>query len=307
MGCPDWPKCFGLLAPPTCECQLPPNYQDIFLNKRIAKVNKFAALLDKTGFHKQAQLLRADKRILQPELFNVNKAWIEYINRLFGVLSGLFSLAFVTIGFFTPQSRKVRLAAGFGLLMLVLNAWLGSVVVATNLLPGIVSVHFMLSFLCIFGFMLAIHGSTPFQYHFSGTKHVKVWWLLFGLLMAEVFMGALARENVESLLEANKLVASNGQLAYKSMNPLFGFHRFLPAVIFIIAAAFAWINRSKATGESRAFLVVACMGLLQISLGALNIVFVLPPASQVLHIVLGSILPVLCFYFLIAKGTAEKS
>ncbi|MEI6541738.1 MAG: COX15/CtaA family protein, partial [Planctomycetota bacterium] len=42
MGCPDWPKCFGLWAPPNCECKLPANYQEIYLQKRLQKVERFA-------------------------------------------------------------------------------------------------------------------------------------------------------------------------------------------------------------------------------------------------------------------------
>jgi hypothetical protein len=46
------------------------------------------------------------------------------------------------------------------------------------------------------------------------------------------------------------------------------------------------------------------MGLLiltQIVLGAININWVLPPVTQVLHIVLGASLPILIFYWRIIK------
>ena len=51
MGCPDWPKCFDRWIPPTNIEQLPDH--------------------------------------IDPALFNIVLAWIEYCNRLFGAFVGL--------------------------------------------------------------------------------------------------------------------------------------------------------------------------------------------------------------------------
>ena len=61
MGCPDWPKCFGRWIPPTSLSQIP-DYID-------------------------------------PAKFNIVLAWIEYLNRLFGVLVGFSILITLILGF----------------------------------------------------------------------------------------------------------------------------------------------------------------------------------------------------------------
>src|SRR5690606_18445380 len=84
MGCPDWPKCFGRLVPPTHVDQLPANYQEIYLEKRVKKNDGFVKMLHELGFDKKAEEIKEDKSILIEEEFNAVKTWIEYVNRLLG-------------------------------------------------------------------------------------------------------------------------------------------------------------------------------------------------------------------------------
>lgn len=303
MGCPDWPKCFGLIAPPTCECQLPENYKEVFLQKRLAKVQRFAKALDAVGLHKTARKLRENKTILLPEEFNATKAWIEYINRLFGVLAGLFSLLFFILALRYYRDNGVLKYVALGFVMLLLNAWLGSVVVATNLLPGLVSVHFLFSFLCMFFFMKALHLQKPFANHWS-VETSKYWLLLFVITMAIVLLGTWSRERVE-LLEANGTLEADNMLNLAEMGIMFAIHRFLPGAALLLGIWLYYKFKSTHHFMSLAFFWFSLLAFVQIALGAVNTVYILPAWSQVVHIVLGSAMPVFTYYFLLKKDKSQ--
>ena len=141
MGCPDWPKCFGKIIPPTDIKQIPDNYKDIYSGKRAKKTAKFANLLEKIGFKSEANKIRNDKSLLIEQDFNATKTWTEYVNRLFGVLAG-FGVLFVFVGvWWKYRQKKLLILASFNLVFLVFQAWFGSIVVATNLVPWTITVH----------------------------------------------------------------------------------------------------------------------------------------------------------------------
>ena len=94
MGCPDWPKCFGMYIPPTSVDQLPENYEKIFVEGRIKKNERLSSVLSFFGLNKLSEKIKNDPEIKKGESFNVFKTWTEYINRLIGALVGL-SLLFV--------------------------------------------------------------------------------------------------------------------------------------------------------------------------------------------------------------------
>ncbi len=315
MGCPDWPKCFGLLAPPTCDCDLPANYQEVFLEKRLKKVERFAGFLDRIGMHESAQRLNTDPSIRLPEEFNPLKAWIEYINRLFGVLSGLFGLAWMVLVFVNRSLRSYRFWVGIGFFFLLVNAWLGSLVVATNLIPGIVSLHYMLSFVCLFAMLYALYlGSKSFwvssmqsstESKDFNRKKALLFWLISWLV---VTLGTWSREQVEFLRVAEILIdKETASLNISGMGIVFAVHRYLPALLLLVLIR--WVYKQLRGGvvqfASPEF-VLMIVALMQIIFGVIQVVYVLPVWSQVLHILLGSAFVTLSFVWWISEHLKLK-
>ena len=150
MGCPDWPKCFGQWVPPTQGSQLPPNYKEVYTAQRVAKNQKLARTLQKLGFAQVAGSIFAHPTQYIETDFNPVKTWIEYLNRLLGALIGVF--VFLTVAFALPYWRRDRAIFWLALTSFLLTGvqgYLGSLVVSTNLLPVMVTVHMALALVIV--------------------------------------------------------------------------------------------------------------------------------------------------------------
>ncbi len=179
MGCPDWPTCFGQWIPPTSEAQLPANYQEIY-----------------------AELGYADTR------FNVVKTWTEYANRLVGVTIGL--LIFITALMSWPlrhSNRGLTVAAVATFLMVGFQGWLGARVVASNLQPGMITLH-MLMALAIVGTLIyalaqARRNIMAAQPVTSIDPRFPKWlYIVLGMTLLQVTMGTQVREMTDMIREA---------------------------------------------------------------------------------------------------------
>src|SRR6185437_5665915 len=63
MGCPDWPRCLGRYVPPSSSADLPKDYKQKYVARRVAKNQRFAKALDVFGFSDLARRIREDKSI----------------------------------------------------------------------------------------------------------------------------------------------------------------------------------------------------------------------------------------------------
>lgn len=205
MGCPDWPKCFGSWVPPISVDQLPNNYQEIYLAKRVEKNNRFVAQLENLGFPKKADEIRNDKSILIEEEFNGVKTWIEYINRLIGAVIGI--LVLITVVRSIPlwsMDKVIPVLAIINLLLVLFQAWIGSLVVSTNLLPWMITVHMMLA-LFIVCLLLYIHYRSyrlayPIQFKTEKPNRLFVILLIaFVLMLIQIVLGTQVREEIDKV------------------------------------------------------------------------------------------------------------
>ena len=142
MGCPDWPKCFGSWVPPTNISQLPDNYLTVYKNQRIEKNKKLVNFLNKLGFTQVSQdIFSHPSQYIETE-FNFSKTWIEYLNRLVGALIGVFIFFTLIFSFYYYKiDRSIFYLSVFSFILVGFQGWLGSLVVSTNLLSVMITVH----------------------------------------------------------------------------------------------------------------------------------------------------------------------
>lgn len=210
MGCPDWPKCFGQWIPPTHISELPPDYKTIFqvAGKAIAD-------------------------------FNPLKTWIEYLNRLAGVLIGL--LVFLLFIFSVPRWHKDKTLTLLSFLILLLTGfegWLGSVVVATDLKPLLVTLH-MFPALLIVSLLIYLYHRTKAASAASivQSKFKVLIGVSLGLVLLQIILGTQVREAVD--LVALQLGDQNRSAWIEALDSSFYIHR---SFSWLVLGSSLWIG-----------------------------------------------------------------
>jgi heme a synthase len=203
MGCPDWPKCFDQYIPPTDASDLPDNYQDYYSLKREKKIKKFSSFLKSIGLEGKANILQNDKSLLIEQPFNVWNTWTEYLNRLIGALAGLFIIGGLVISLFAKSQRPKKLILCSLLLILTLfQAWWGAMVVATNIVPWVLTVHMILAAFMI-GLQIVIIEQWTTQKKSIPSALRNLAFLGILILTIQIIIGTQVRQHVDEWLTSN--------------------------------------------------------------------------------------------------------
>lgn len=303
MGCPDWPKCFDQYVPPTSASQLPHDYKEKYVAERVAKNERFAKTLDKMGKGHLADSIRHDESILMPETFNAAKTWTEYINRLMGATTGFLLLGLVVYSFaYRSRAKRIIVLSLLNLVVVGFQAWLGSIVVSTNLMPWIVTVHMLLA--------LVILGILVYTYNYARELDRqaivimgKVVWLkalIFGaiiLSVVQIVLGTEVREAIDAI--AKQLMYDNRASWVSKVGDVFSYHRDLAMLVLILNIIVYKIVKDKFSGKATALRVGGAIGIvliIQIVTGLLLSNFALPPYAQAMHILFSTLLFSLQYY-----------
>src|SRR5574343_256338 len=286
MGCPDWPKCFGQWVPPTEVSELPSNYKEVYSEKRAKKIEKFAKFLSKIGLKATADQIMNDPTLRVEESFNWKRTWTEYGNRLVGFLAGNFMLAMFIWILIKYRKRKLVLITLFNLVLMFLEAWFGSIVVASNLVPWTITIHMFLALVIIGIQLYVIREISPVQQKKIELNKTMKWMAIVVLAITfyQMFLGTQVREFIDELTKAGY-----GREAWtEHLGWAFFIHRSFSWLVLILLTFMIWKHEktSKLTIIRSAYVILALELISGILLAYAN----MPGLVQTSHLVFAAIL-----------------
>ncbi len=313
MGCPDWPMCFDRLVPPTEVSQLPEGYEEKYIAGRKAKNERFATMLDRFGHNELANRIRHDETILQHEEFNAAKTWTEYINRLVGAVTGLLLLLCAVFSFtFFKTKKSILVWSVINVIAVGYQAWLGSIVVSTNLMPWVITVHMLLA-LVIVGISIYTYFKARslrdkdllINHTSSGIKWLAAVSLL--LIIVQVAVGTGVREEID-------LISASGDAPDRSewlarVGSVFNIHRSLAIVSAIVIVLLFFVVRSRfarSTYQSKFTNLLLFLLILQVASALILTYYDIPPFAQTAHLVLASLLFGTQYYLMLLLGRTTR-
>jgi cytochrome c oxidase assembly protein subunit 15 len=302
MGCPDWPKCFGQWVPPTSVNQLPTDYKEQYASLREKKNEKFARYLSAIGMNETADRILNDKSILVEADFNAQKTWIEYVNRLVGVIIG-----FLIIAVFIRSIPLLKVNPFFfwlslsTLLTVIIHGWFGSIVVSTNLTSWTITIHMLLAVVIVAMLILLMHKSSQSQNIIVPTQVRFLLMMCMFLLLTQVVLGTEVRAAVDRVAELQE-----GRGKWISLIwPDFIVHRSFSWVVLLVHAIFI-LRLKKTTGNNALSLSLVLLILLTILSGAGMGYFSVPAFLQPIHLLVATVTFGLQFLLFLRLNTKKK-
>lgn len=302
MGCPDWPKCFGNWVPPTDVSELPPDYKDIYAQYRHRKNVRFAEYLRLIGMGNTADQLLNDESVLVEADFNPVKTWIEYFNRITGVIIGF--LIFLVFAFslkYWNSNRRLTVLSFLTLVMVSFQGWIGSFVVSSNLTPWTITVHMFLALLIVAMLVYLVYLASPDEPAQQYQRGASLWLLAcMGSLLVQILLGTQVREAIDvvaPVVDREEWVSAIPQV--------FGIHRSFSWVVLLLHVGLIF-NLRRSQGLKGIQLALILLIIATIGTGVGMAWFGVPAFLQPVHLLIATVCFGVQFLFLLKMNRGNS-
>jgi len=279
LGCPDWPGCYGFVVFPTNE----------------------------------AEIALAEARY--PTFpYDINKAIPEVVHRYFAAALGFLAIIMVYYSFKQNENKNIRRWTIGLLIFICCQGLFGYLTVSLLLLPIIVTAHLFGGFttLTLFFLIFLMSGKFDILEKMAIPKLKTIAGIALVVLLFQIFLGVWTSTNYASLACADfptcqgtympEMDFKNGFNLNQEVGPnyLYGLldnpsrvaihysHRvsaILVAVVFLILISKLWFSNAAPLASTIGILL-----LTQISLGIINVVYVLPLYVAIAHNLVAALL-----------------
>ena len=301
MGCPDWPKCFGYLIPPTniSEIEWSPNKS---YKKGIILRNNGKLIVSKSDFTSSNQINFSNwKNYTKHNYsdFDATKTWIEFINRLLGAVAGLATLIMFVFSFSYWNKKNILILNSLLIIIgMGFQAWLGKLVVDSNLAPYKITVHMLMALVII---SLIIYSIFKTQKNLkdeiirdSFVKNLVSFTVLISLI--QIVIGTQVREFID--LQYEIYGPNNKDKWLNAPNFYFYFHRTFSILILLLNFGLYYLiklrNYSSIIIRKISFII-----FLEIVVGIVMYYIDFPFLSQPIHLLLATILFSYQYYWML--------
>jgi cytochrome c oxidase assembly protein subunit 15 len=284
LGCPDWPKCYGLWIPPMHVSDLP------------------------SGF--------------DVDSFNAFKTWTEYVNRLIGVLVGFFIAAnFLTSLRYRRSKPTVTISSLLALILVLFQAWLGGQVVRSGLASGMITLHMLLAMIIVGVLLYASFKSKEDFVELQMSQKSKHRFLQLGigigvLSIIQMVLGTQVRESIDVVKIGMGL--TDRSLWIEQLGIIYKIHRSFSWLLLITIALLSYrVYRFSKNETRRSYSGTKGFILLgyAIPIGVISQVLIgiglqwldMPGVLQVLHLLGVALLLSVIFIFVLILSQRTKA
>lgn len=290
MGCPDWPKCFGYLIPPTERSQLDWKPEKNYERGNVIILDNTLLVATQTfqsGLTIDPQNWEAYTKH-DYTTFNATHTWVEFINRLLGAISGLIVLAlFIRSLWWIRKQPILPLFSFFAVVGMGVQAWLGKTVVDSNLLPSKISLHMIMALLIVSVLIFVRAKSHGKQLQQPSKTLFILISVSFVLTLVQFGLGVDVRQFIDYQIKQAGYNAP--QLWLDRPEVSFYVHRSLSLIVVVLSV---WIYRQVIKeGIALKYIqfIIGCI-LVEIALGILMYYIDFPWGTQPLHLLIATLL-----------------
>ena len=308
MGCPDWPKCFGFLIPPTERSQLEwksnseyNKNQIVIIDEKLFYANDKFKSKSKFEMSNWSEYTKHDY-----SKFNVYHTWIEYINRLIGAIAGLSVLILFVNSLKFLKTKKIITGLSFlALIAIIFQAWLGKMVVDSNLMANTITIHMLMAIILLFILFSILAISNPSKKRVKISRNISILVLIsIVLLLIQIITGTEVRKFIDIKMEL--LNYTEKERWIENISSSFSFHRSFSWAI-IIVNSLIYFHARKSGLKLKIIHIVNTLIFFQISSGIIMYYFHFPFSSQPIHLLISTMIISIQFYFLLLYKTSKNA